>query len=511
MKDPSESLLRSAVRNSSSAALGSIATFIIGFLFAGLTIRYLGEARGGYLMTLQALIGVNTIIVGFGLGTPLVRRVAGYLGSGDLKGVCRSVGSVMTVNLVLGFVFAAFLPLFFPQIFTWSQLLPVYREDAFRATVFTAASFALMQTGYPWQLVYPAAQRYDISNILSTATALLSGGAGILVLRLHPTMSAIAGVGLGVALLRMAVDAFMQKRLFGRVFLPAWVWLELKSMSGLGAWSYLGSIGGFLFSNADRLLLTTFLGSASLPYYVIPQRVYAQVHTALSGQSEFLFPMLSSLGDRAAGKIGQIEDRMRWFIAVGSVLLYFSIAVLAPVVLEHLISPEYVERARWMILLACIQGLCHAQNIVPYFTSWSVGKGAPNTLGQLLNGILVIGSAFFFIPRLGVLGMSLAQLWILPVVVGHSMYVRRLTLPGTGSFSWIRAYISPGLMAGVWIAVIAGAYTLFPAESMAWIVCSLAGGLVGAAVLWIIENNLFSHYDRLATLQRAIRLILDRF
>ena len=266
MKEPSESLLRSAVRNSTSAGLGSIATFIIGFVFAGLTIRYLGEARGGYLMSLQALVGVNSIIVGFGLGTPLVRRVAVFLADHNLPGIRRAVGTVITVNLILGIFFAALLPIFFSQIFTWSQLPVEYRDDAFWATILTAASFALMQAGASWQLLYPATQRYDIANVLSTLTGLVTGGVGILVLRLIPSMRAIAGAGLLVVILRLTVDAVVQRRLLGQVFLPAWEWAELKAMSGFGVWTYLGSIGGFLFSNADRLLLTTFLGSASLPY-----------------------------------------------------------------------------------------------------------------------------------------------------------------------------------------------------------------------------------------------------
>jgi O-antigen/teichoic acid export membrane protein len=511
MKEPSESLLRSAVRNSASAGLGSIATFIIGFVFAGLTIRYLGEDRGGYLMSLQALVGVNSIIVGFGLGTPLVRRAAGFLAERNLAGIRRTVGTVITVNLVLGVLFAALLPLFFSQIFDWSKLPAAYREDALWATILTAASFAIMQAGSSWQLMYTATQRYDISTILSTVTGLASGGLGILVLRLMPSMRAIAGAGLLVVFLRLTVDAFMQRRLFGEIFLPAWEWIELKAMSGFGAWTYLGSMGGFLFTNVDRLLLTTFLGSASLPYYVIPQRLYSQVHVALSGQSEFLFPMLSSFGDKAASKIGKIEDRMRWFIAAGSILMYFSIAVLAPVVLEHLISREFVEKARWMILLACVQGLCHAQMIVPYFTSWSMGKGAPNTLAQLSNGVLVIGSAFLLIPSLGVLGMSIAQLWILPVFIVHSFYVRHLTAPASGKFFWARAYVSPGLMAGVWLALIVGAQLSFPPGSVAWTSVAMAGGLLGALVLWVVERDFLSEYDRLGTLQRALRLIVNRF
>lgn len=511
MKEPSGSLLRSAVRNSASAGLGSVATFIIGFIFAGLTIRYLGEERGGYLMSLQALVGVNSIIIGFGLGTPLIRKVASFFAHHDLPGVRRAVGTVITVNLVLGVVFAALLPLFFTQIFSWSQLPETYRDDAFRATILTAASFALMQAGASWQLMYSAIQRYDVGTILSTVTGLVSGGAGILVLRLIPSMSSIAGVGLLVVCLRLTVDAVVQRRLFGEVFLPAWEWVELKAMSGFGAWTYLGSIGGFLFTNVDKLLLTSFLGSASLPFYVIPQRLYGQVHTAMSGQSEFLFPMLSSFGDKAANTIEKIEDRMRWFIAAGSVLLYFSIALLAPVILEHLISREFVERSRWFILLACVQGLCHAQMIVPYFTSWSIGKGAPNTLAQISNGILVIGSGVLLIPHLGVLGMSLAQLWILPVAIVHSLLVRHLTVPESGRYFWVRAYVSPGLMAGVWLALICIAQLSFPAGSIGWTSVAMAGGVLGAIALWVVERDFLPEYDRLGTLQRALRLIVDRF
>jgi len=45
-------LLAKAVNNSKWTAIGSLITAILGFLFAGLTIRWLGEAEAGFAIAI---------------------------------------------------------------------------------------------------------------------------------------------------------------------------------------------------------------------------------------------------------------------------------------------------------------------------------------------------------------------------------------------------------------------------------------------------------------------------
>lgn len=503
-------LLHRAVRNSVFTGLGSVSTFVVGFVFAGLTIRYLGEARAGYLLALQAVIGLSSLLGGFGLGTPSIRRIAILHNQDDLTTARGVVGSVATVNIGTGLLLSLLIILFFPTVFAWTRLDVAHFSDAFWATLFVSGSFLLAQMASSWQAVYEALQRYDLVTGLATAFGLLSGAVGIVVLTLSPTMSAIASAHLAIGAIRLGCDAYLVKRLLNRVPMPTWKWNEIRSMLGFGGWTYLGSLGIFLFTNADRLILTTFLGSAALPYYAVPQRLYLQIHGALTGQSQFLFPMLSAFGDEAAAQIERVEDRLRWFVALLSGMTYTLLTLVGTSILSRLVSPAFARQATLPLVLACLQGFCHAQMIVPYYSIWAVGDARPNSILPLMNGILVIATSVVLIPRLGFVGASLAQLWVVVIVIVHTFWVRRIISPQLRSWNWLSTLISPSLMILTWLlATRIGIFFLTPGPITFGIII-LIGGVVGLVVVWLIEHIFFPKRDRWITLLRALEIMINR-
>lgn len=459
-------------------------------------------------MTMQAVIGVSAVIGGFGLTTPAVRETAILYAAGHRDTARTLVGSVLTATTAPALAFTVLTIAIFPWVFNLSRLDPVYRLDALGATLLVSGTFFLSQVAAPWQTVYPALQRYDLTAVLSTLFGLASGIFGVIVLRLSPTMTSIALVGFVLAAVRLGCDGFLSGRLLGGLPRPSWHWEMVRPLMRFGGWTYLGSLGGFLFTNLDRLVLTGFLGSAAMPYYVLPQRLYSQVHTALAGQAQFLFPMFASFGQSAQGEIARLEDRLRWFVALLSAVTYTGLALAGPLLLTRLVSADYARLATLPLFLACIQGFFNAQNIVPYFNSWALGIGAPNTTTNLVNGMLVILTAVVLIPRLGYRGSSIAQLWIIPTVLVHLLWVHHHISPGASRFAWVRAYASPVMLAGVWVGSTLGLASLVPSNPVWYLFCMALGGLAGLAAVWVAENKLFRSYDRWPTLERAIAIPL---
>lgn len=497
-------MLQRAVRNSVFSGLGTLATLVLNFAFAGLTIRFLGEARGGYILALQALLGISVLFGGALLTTPAIRRVAVLKSAGEDKIMRSVIGSVLTVNLVTSIVFSVLILAMFPIMYSWSRLEPQYRPDALLATLLICVSFSLTQVDLVWQATYQAFERYDLLSLLSTVFGLLLGIAGIITLKTLPTMGAVAGITVTIWTLRLLVDLFIVSRIVGKLPVPDWNWPEVKPMLSFGSWTYLSSVGGILFNQLDRLLVTAVLGSAALPYYAVPQRVFTQIHTALVDQSRFLFPMFSSMGDAARYEIERLEDRLRWYIAVLSGIAYTGLALVGPVILGLLIGHDFANVAFWALLAVCLQGFVHSQMIVPYFNSWAMGYAPANTIAQLILGVLVISTAFILVPRIGFIGASIAQLWNIPVVFFHSLWIRRKLSRGLPLWGWLWPYISPLLMIGIWLAV-----TLFIARgnttlTLSYIAAVLVGALAGGITLWLTEVILFSQYERWETLMRAI-------
>ncbi|MGA2991397.1 MAG: oligosaccharide flippase family protein, partial [Candidatus Korobacteraceae bacterium] len=382
---------------------------VVGLLFGGLTIRYLGTARAGYLMLLVALTGFGSLLGDFGFGTAAVQRVAALCRQGELGTSRHIVSSVVTLSTVSAMVTAVPVVLFHARVFAWSQLPAVYRTDSFWATIFAMVTYVLTQATGAWRSTYTSLERFDISSGLSTTFGILNGTAGIIVLHICPTMAAASFVRLVTSVIRVGTDAYFAGRLLRGTPWPGLYWREVKPLIGFGMWIYASNVGNFFLGRVNSFILTTMLGASALPFYEFPQRIYLQVHGALNNQSTFLFPMFASYGGSAAEEIEKRQDRLRWILAVISGAAYVAIALLGVPILRHLVNAEFAALARWCLILACVQGFFEAQTIVPSSSSWALGAGQPNAIIEIIRGVLVAVTAWLLIPRIGYNGAAIAQ------------------------------------------------------------------------------------------------------
>ena len=326
---------------------------------------------------------------------------------------------------------------------------------------------------------------------------------------LFPTMTALALLSLSLALIHAVVSISIVSHLIGGVALPKWNFSELRSMAGFGGWAYLGSLSSLLMNGLDKIVLTNFLGSASLPYYVIGQRVVQRVHALISGQSQFLFPMLASQGERTSAVIKQVEDRLRWFLAFISATLYGVFAALAWPFLSKVIGPEFAYIAIVPFMLACFQGFLVALNIAPYQISWAEGRGAPNAVASMLTGILVLGTTILLAPKMGVLGASLAQLWI-----GVTSFFLLYWVAKAGQrFSWwgmFRPLISPVIMLICSFVLTEVAWSCRDLDIEFYLMIVGIGG-VGVILIGVFTEKLvFSKYRCLRTLKDALGIVTNK-
>jgi O-antigen/teichoic acid export membrane protein len=306
------------------------------------------------------------------------------------------------------------------------------------------------------------------------------------------------------------IDAWFVRRLLHGTVWPTWKWSLVRGLLGFGGWVYLGNLGSLLFSRLNSLILTTFSGSVALPSYELPQRFYTQAHAALGNQSQFLFPMLASFGEETAAQVQRLEDRLRWFVAVASGAIYCTLASFGPAVVSLLVNPAFAAKVRILIYMACVQGFFQAQDIVPYFTSHALGLGRPNSLIQLGQGLCVAITALFLIPHFGALGAGAAQLWAVPLVILHLIWVRKQVSPDLPLLGWTVSYNSPLAMIAGWLAIVWMVSRLLPAGLFASGLATLAGGAAGFGILLLIEAVFYRKSQRWATFSRIAAIPFRR-
>jgi O-antigen/teichoic acid export membrane protein len=107
--------LAKAVNNSTWTAIGSLGTAVLGFLFAGLSIRWLGEAEAGFAIAVSTIAGINSTFTGLGLGDAATRLISKAHAERILKRLNQLLVSAFLLRLVLGFSDFVFFPLVLPS------------------------------------------------------------------------------------------------------------------------------------------------------------------------------------------------------------------------------------------------------------------------------------------------------------------------------------------------------------------------------------------------------------
>ena len=482
---------------------------VLGLLFAGLTIRFLGDQRAGFLMTMQSVVALSGAVGGFGFGTAAVRKVAAFHAVDNFEGARSCLNAVLFFNLIVGVFMSAVIMVGFPWFLQWTRIAGEFRDEAFFACVFVALTSVIQQISATYAITYSALQRYDIIAILGFIFGFLHGGLGLLILSLFCTMSALACLSFILASTQFLINFVLVRRLLRGNLAPAWNPRGLRSMARFGGWAWLTSLGGMVNSSLDKIALTTLLGSASLPYYVVGQKVVSQVHNALATQSHFIFPMLAAKGNEAGLAIRRVEDRLRWFLSFASAVIYGSLVIVAHPLLSRLVGSDFADRAMVPFMLACFQGFLVAQSIVPYYISWAEERAEPNAVFGFVTGLLTFATIMWIAPQYGILGASLGQLWIGPTALALIGWVswqgRR--------FSWggiFRPLVSPTV---TWIILLVMGWAFWvlqldrraewwPLASVSAISAILAG--------MCFEYWIFRGFMCLETLKSAIKILVSR-
>jgi O-antigen/teichoic acid export membrane protein len=505
-----QQFFRTGIRNSSYTTVGLLSNMLISLLFAGLTIRYLGLERSGFLLALQAVLGINGVVADLGLATPLSRRLALFVFRRRFQYARWLLGTIVVTSSASSILFSIVLVATFPWIFEYSKLDPLFYPDAWWATVFSAAQFVLQQPSNAFRIGYTCCQRYDLYHGTSIVINLGSTLLRLAVLLLCPTMMAVTAAGLAASAGTILLDLALLKNLMNGVPYPALIWREVRMALGFGTWNYLTRLAGFFYLSADRIILTAYLGAGALPFYALPQRFVEQIHSLLSGQLHYLFPYFSSLGDDSRTIIEKVEDPVRWMLAITAVVLYGGLALFGHPLLTILVGAEFADQASIPLALACIQGVFMAQVIFNYYATWSQNEAKVNALYDLTSyggGCLL---ALGLIPLFGVEGAALARLVVVPLFFFHLYYSRRyLQLPCN-----LHAMVSPYALPLALLGFLVVSQWLLSSLIADWRWHAVAASFVlplGCLAVWRIEVRYFKKNGRAELVTQLVAMVWNWF
>lgn len=501
-------LLAKAVNNSKWTAIGSLMTAILGFLFAGLTIRWLGEAEAGFAIAIATIVGINNTFSGLGLGAAATRLISRAYEENNLGEIQKIAGVCLTTSLAFGLFGFGIFAFGSAWIVQWSK----YEGNADIGRwycILLGLAFLLQQiTGY-FNIFLTALQRFDWQTKLNTTFMLANGILGITFLKAFPSILTLGIISLTLSLLNCLCTGFIVTKILGFLTLPSWDQAMFIELWSFGKWVYMTQIKVIFFDGVDKIFLTSVFGSSSLPFYTFAQRIYITVHQMLVGQSSYLFPMLSAQGDKLEVVAEQIEDRLRWFIGLIAGFVYSGLIIAGPALLTIMVNAGFSSKASFQLFIFCWVGYIHAQAIVTFFFNLSKGNAKQNWVYVMITGIGYFPFFVFFSLNFGFKYAVIGQLMMILGVI----YLLRHAHSNMNWLTFSKWTIKP-LISSIILMIVATFIHLATNSIKATLIAQFTSLMIfyfsGILFVYYLENKCFGSTGRTKTLNRAMLLFCGK-
>lgn len=501
-------LLEKAVNHSIWTSIGSIGTAIIGFFFAGVTIRWLGEAEAGFVIAVSTLVGVNATFSNLGLGAAATRLISKSHHDNDWQTLKIVSGICLIASLAFGGLGFCFFYLGTPLIIQWSQYEGNPEIGRWYCFLSGIGFFLSQISGYLNNLLF-SLQRFDWQTKIKIGFGLANGICGITLLKAFPSILTVGIVMTSLSAIQVLFTSYVVIQVIGFFPLPRWNLKIFRDLWDFGRWVYLTQITSSLMIGLDKIFLTSLFGSASLPFYTLPQNIYINIHQILVSQANYLFPMLSSLGEDINLFAERIENRLRWFIGIISSVIFSSLIILSPGLLSVIVDSQFSEKASFQLLIFSLVGYIHSQAIIPFFFGLSKGDAKGNWLFHLISGFSMV---LFLVILSSILGFKYSVIGNLGIIIGV-LYLSKREKREMRLENFIIWFFKPLFSSLLIIFLSLLIYFFVYSNSLIYITNIMIFGLflIGVCLLIpYIECRYLGGNDRIETLGRATAIILRK-
>ncbi|PFH10692.1 O-antigen/teichoic acid export membrane protein [Collimonas sp. PA-H2] len=284
-------------RNTLWNLLGTGAPLLVGVFSIPFLMRKLGIESFGILTLIWALIGYFSLF-DFGLGRALTQKVASQRAQGALDKLPQLVkaGLVFTAiaGIVGGFILAV---LATPLGNSWLNVSAGLQKSAVYSLAIAALGIPLTTITTGLRGVLEGFEDFKKINILKILLGIANFGLPVVSIIIFGPVLEIAVASLVVArLLNMLLHIFPINEKLG------WAWATAKlnyshvrDLWQFGVWMTVSNVISPLMVTADRFLISSVIGAASVAYYTVPFDSLIRMLIIPGALTAALFPRLASL------------------------------------------------------------------------------------------------------------------------------------------------------------------------------------------------------------------------
>ncbi len=459
----------------------------ISFLLTPLMVHTLGDGGYGLWVTVFSLTGYFGL-VDQGIRPSLVRYVSRAQAAGDDDDLRRTISSAIALYAIAGIVTLAVCAVVSWRFGAWFKIDPAMLDDARMTVLVAGTSLAL---GFPlgvFAATLSGLQRYDLANLIGIGIAILRAVLFVIVLRTGGGIIDLAWASLGANLLGHVLTIIAVRRLLPGIGLGL-RWINREALGRIGSYSgfaFVGALASSLAFQTDSLVITAFLGAASVTPFALAAGLVDNVRSLVHSATWVLSPTASEMETR-----GETSHLHAMLVAGSRYSMLLCAPVLAGLIIfgqELLVTwvgPGYRNAGLLLIILA-VPTLFSLPQSAASSMLYGISRHKGVVLLSLLNALLNLGLSILWVKPFGLVGVALGTAVPLALVGGIAVAVfaaRALGMPVMRYF-WLGMF-QPALLSLAFVVPALLVQRIF--HPTGWIPLALATGLpwlLFAAVVW---------------------------
>jgi O-antigen/teichoic acid export membrane protein len=428
-----------------------------------LIVETLGVQRYGVWSFLNGLLAYSELLY-LGLGSALVKHIAGFRAKNNHLGVDRVSSVVASLYAVIGMTCFAVLVAARHSVPGWfAEPLPPELASATSVTcvllgarlflIFVTSAFAGALAGH---------DRFDLINLVNLLNVALRAILTLILLGRgeEPLITLAAIMSAGVALDGLLLAVIMTKgvpHLRVRPVLPSW--LELKALYAFGIQSFFILFAVKLITYTDTTVIGVMMGAESVALYSLPLQLVEYARLCIAGFAGVFLPRVSvahARGDATGLQHAYVRVmRIAFFLAGWLAALLW---VLGPSFLNSWVGPQVSTAAKDIMPYLCLGLLAQivtSHSSLPFYQALHALSmpAAVLTAEAAVNLALTI----LLIPSLGLEGVALGtaaaacvSLFVLPRYlcrrIGISLWAFLSRSLGPGALTFATLFLTQQLI-----------------------------------------------------------------
>lgn len=372
-------------------------------------LHTLGATVYGYWMLLTAAVGFG-VFLNVGTGAATIKQVSAGYGCGDDEGVSNAVRTSLALALIGGSVLAVFIGSVFG--IAGNLLFPKMHDPSLMVLTGVVAALlsGIEQIDNVFASVLKGAERFGaaarIEMLSKTAQTLTAVGA----VAVWGSIEAIYVSLVLVALVRLGAKWRAVLGLLGISSLrPSFI--NLHASLHYAKWGWLQGLGGVVFGIADRMLIGSFMGAASLAHYSVASQLAQQIHAFSAAAGSVIFPKISRI--RARSTRAGLWRITKW-MAAGNVLsaglLALGLFVFGRKILALWLGAEEAAASTDVLRYLAVAYWLLAINVVPHFILLGLGKIRVVALANVAAGVVSLIAMPMLAQHYGLEGVGVARI-----------------------------------------------------------------------------------------------------